>query len=347
MPDAVSHYAAMLANRTLPSDALCLTAVRGLSVDEALARFDAAPRTRATTFTEAGQASISAYPDELPLVVADELDGWVFLAEHGGFHGSLPEVLAALSAGTTAVTAFWNVDVDNTITLARDGRILDAMDFVLDHEPTAELTVHLDGLDFEDPELMCASALAFVERVTGVRLGADWFAEPHRTATITPSWRFESFDPASWLAVNAPEIFDLLPEAGTPVLREIATTAARRACAANGVEDGLSQSRDQLTARLRETHFEALDLRWDRCTPTDPCADPVTRLQADHARRYADTTAERVLVARAHALAAVRACLAEDAITAAAQALINACQADRAHWADLRRQAATRLAGAR
>jgi hypothetical protein len=347
VPDAVSHYAAMLANRTLPSDALCLTAVRGLSVDEALARFDAAPRTRTTTFADAGQASINAYPDELPLVVADELDGWVFLAEHGGFHGSLPEVIAGLSTGTTAAAAFWNVNLDSTLTLARDGRILGATDFVLGDEPTAELAVHLTGLDFEDPELMCASALAFVERVTGVRLDEGWFAEPHRTATITPSWRFESSDPAGWLRVNAPEILDLLPGAATPVLREIATTAARRACAATGVEDGPPHSRDQLTARLRETHFEALDLRWDRSTPTDPHTDPVIRLQADVARRYADTTAERVLIARAHALAAVRVCLAEDAVTAAAQALINACQADRARWPDLRQQTAARLVEAR
>jgi hypothetical protein len=62
----------------------------------------------------------------------------------------------------------------------------------------------------------------------------------------------------------------------------------------------------------------------------------VTRLQVDLVRRYADTTTEHVLVARAHALAAVCARLIKDPITSAVQALINACYADRAHWPRLR-----------
>lgn len=144
-----------------------------------------------------------------------------------------------------------------------------------------------------------------------------------------------------WLATNAPEITDIAPTAGASVLREIATMAASRACTAGCIDDpdiardlsadidGLSaaallQRREQLTDRLREAHFRALNLRWDRCAPPDKQAGHVTQLQTDLARRYADTTAEQVLVARAHALAAVRARLSKDAITSAAQALISA-----------------------
>jgi len=361
--DAVEHYAELLSSEALPSEALCLTAVRGLTIDEVLARFDASPQTRTTTLADAGQASVNAFPDELFLVVADERDGWVFLAEHNGYHGSLPEVLTRVSHGTVAATAYWNVNLDNTIVLAR-GQILGEMDFVEGTEPTADLAIYLDGLNFDDTDIMCASAITFVERVTGVRLDVGWATAPHQTAVITQPSRFESHNPASWLVVNAPEVFDLFRSAETSALREIAAMAASRACTAAAVDDpdiardlstdvdGLSaaallQRREQLTDRLREAHFRALNLRWDRCTPPDQQADRVTRLQADVARRHADTTAEQVLVTRAHALAAVRACLSKDAITSAAQALINACQADRAHWPDLREQAATRLSEAR
>ncbi|SMD25229.1 hypothetical protein [Lentzea albidocapillata] len=84
---------ANLWSEALPSEALCLAGVHGLAINEALTRFDASQSTRTTT-----------------LVVADERDGWVFLAEHNGFHGSLPEVLAGLSNGTVAAAVYWNVD---------------------------------------------------------------------------------------------------------------------------------------------------------------------------------------------------------------------------------------------
>ncbi|MGW4215352.1 DUF6461 domain-containing protein [Lentzea sp. NPDC004789] len=361
--DAVEHYAELLASEALPSEALCLTAVRGLTVVEALARFDAAPRTRTTTLADAGQASVNAFPDELPLVVAGERDGWVFLAEHNGYHGSLPEVLAVLSNGTVAAAVYWNVDFDSTINLARDGQILAEMDFIGHEAPAADLASYLEGLDFEDAERMCAAAIAFLERVTGVRLDANWATSPHLASVITQPKRFKSSDPAGWLATNAPEIADIAPTADASALREIATTAASWACTAAGIHDAdiardlstdvdsvpaavLAQRREQLTDRTREAHFRALNLRWDRCTPPDQDADRVTRLQADVARRHADTTTEHGLIARAHALAAVRARLIKDPITSAAQALINACHADRAQWPQLRDQAAIRLSKA-
>lgn len=358
--DAIEHYAELLTSEALPSEALCLTAVRGLVIDKALARFDAAPQTRTTTLAHAGQASVNAFPDELPLVVADERDGWVFLAEHNGYHGSLPEVLATLSNGTVAATVYWNVDFDSTINLAQDGQILGEMDFIGRQAPTADLAAYLENLDFQDADRMCAAAIAFLERVTGVRLDADWATAPHRASVITQPTKFEDPDPAGWLATNAPEISDIVSAADASVLREIATAAAGRACTAAGIDDSdvardlstdvdgalastLLQRREQLTDHFREEHFRALNLRWDRCTPPDQDADRLTRLQADVARRHADTTAEQLLVARAHALAAVRARLIQDPIISAAHALINACQADRAHWLDLRQHAATRL----
>ncbi|WP_394619486.1 DUF6461 domain-containing protein [Lentzea sp. JNUCC 0626] len=315
MSDAAAHYAALLNAEVLPSEAFCLTAVRGVTIEEALARFDASLLTRPATLAEAGKASVNAYPDDLPVVTASTVGGWVFLAADNGWHGAMPEVLTRLSAGTVATTAYWNVNLDNTLALAEDGRLTE-MDFVLGDEPPRELAELVAGLDFEGDDL-CGAALAFVERVTGVRLDEDWARTRWPTSVISSPTQFETVGPTGWLQVNAPELLEEFPRAAEPVLREVAALAADRACAATGVEDR--------QASVRGTHLQALNLRWDRCGPTPSGADPAT---------------ERLLVTRAHALAAVRACDLDDPFTAAAQALINACQADREHWPELRKLAA-------
>ncbi|OKI29072.1 hypothetical protein A6A25_30450 [Saccharothrix sp. CB00851] len=122
-PDAVDHYVTLLADDgALPSEAFCLTVVRGLSVAEALTRFDAPPSGWTTTLADAGPTSVAAYPDELPLVVADHLDGWTLPAEDNGYHGAQEEVVATLSVGTVAASVHWNVEFDSN--LVPDGDLL-------------------------------------------------------------------------------------------------------------------------------------------------------------------------------------------------------------------------------
>ena len=94
---AVDHYFGLLSADVLLSDSFCLTAVRGLTVDEALERFDAYPGWAVADLAELGERANTAYPDELPTVMADEVDGWVLLAENNGWHGATPSVLRRLS----------------------------------------------------------------------------------------------------------------------------------------------------------------------------------------------------------------------------------------------------------
>jgi hypothetical protein len=129
---AVDHYFGLLSADLVPSDAFCLTAVQGLTVDEALERFDGCPGWAVADLAELGNRAAAVYPDDLPTVVADEVDGWVLLAESNGWHGAKTSVLQRLSAGTVVASAFWNVNRDSTISLARDGEVLAAFDFVID-----------------------------------------------------------------------------------------------------------------------------------------------------------------------------------------------------------------------
>ncbi|MFD8500402.1 DUF6461 domain-containing protein [Amycolatopsis sp. NPDC059657] len=353
-PDAVEHYAEILDNETLPSEALCLTAVRGVSVEQALVRFDAVGSGRAATLDAVGLASVNAFPDELPLVVAGERDGWVILAENNGFQGAQPQVLSRLSEGTVAASVYWNVNLDNAIGLAHDGEALAEFDFVTGAGvPAPELAPFLAELDFEDAELMCAAALACLERVSGVRLDAHWASTPHIASAIVPSERFALPSAAAWLSANTPEVYQAVPDADRRLLREVATIAATRACAAAGVTDphvlgclahdvealpreATQRAYDVLTMLARGEYGQALSLRWDRCGPDGGDRDRDARL-------HADTTEERALTARAHAIAAVRSRYARDPADAVAQTVVNTCHAGRAQWNDTRRELALRL----
>ncbi|MET1072791.1 MAG: DUF6461 domain-containing protein [Umezawaea sp.] len=339
--DAVDHYAALLDGGALPSDALCATVVRGVPVDEALVRYDGFADGREAALAVAGETSVTAFPDRLPLVVADHLDGWTVLVEDNGFHGSRPGVLARLSAGTVAASAYWNVDFDSLLSLARDGRVLAATEFT-DGRPAGDggMAPYLDGLDFSDAHRMCAVALAFLERVSGVRLPADWSTRVRPASVVVDPDEFVV--DSGWLSLNAPALL----AAGRTTSRASAALAATRACAAAGVDDpevreALAaevdpERRAALVARAREDYRSALVLRWERCGPIDRSQDADGDLRTPAERGYADRSQEDGLVARAHAVGAVAALHADDPVDALSSAAYNARQADRRGWPALR-----------
>ncbi|MEU4671636.1 DUF6461 domain-containing protein [Amycolatopsis sp. NPDC023774] len=361
-PDAVQHYVALLGVQAFPAEALCLTAVRGLSVDEALLRFDGFPASRDVSLAVAGQISVNAFPDELAVVVADHRDGWTLLAENNGFHGSRPGVLARLSSGTVAASVYWNVNLASRATLAQDGKVLSAFDFVSGRPPEGEtpkaIGRFLDDLDFDDPYRMCAAALAFLERVSGIRVTSDWSGRSHAASVIVDPTRFEL--PSSWLSINAPDIAAAIPEATRQELRTLVTLVATRACEAASVNDPAVlaaladnadalpeleriQRRDQIAVEAYQDFRHGLELRWNRCRPGDTTLDARARLRAAARRRNADTSHERAVCARAHALAAVCSHLADDPVDALARAMFNACQANRNNWPAMRDELTTRL----
>ncbi|MEV6710739.1 DUF6461 domain-containing protein [Lentzea sp. NPDC051208] len=329
----VDHYFGLLSADVLPSDAFCLTAVQGLTVDEALERFDGYPGWAVADLAELGQRAIAVYPDELPTVIADEVDGWVLLAENNGWHGAKTSVLQRMSAGTVVASAFWNVNRHSMISLARDGQMLAAFDFVIGRERPAALVPHLDGLEFADPYRATAEALAFVERVSGVRLTAEWATGRHPASAVGDLWRFHQSDAVGWLDVNAPEVLAALAVADANDVRSATEMVVSQVC--EGLEtDGAS---------LPQAYRRVLELRWERSRPLDPAMDRIAQLHAAVARRNTVPLEERAAEACAHAIAAGLALQERDPSVALASAMYNACQADRARWPALRAAVRARL----
>jgi hypothetical protein len=261
------------------------------------------------------------------------------LAENNGFHATRPEVLSRLSQGTVAASVFWNVNGSSEASLAQHGRVLAVYDFIIGRQPDGDdpekIAPFLHGLDFDDPYRKCAEGLAFLERVSGVRVTADWAAQPHPVSVIVDLARFELPGVDISLSYAAPDVAAAMPQASRTALRAAAALAATRACQAVGIDDPAvlrsladdadtlpgperAQRREQLAAQARETYRQALELRWDRCQPVD---DPIEMISHEDA-----------LQARAHALGAARDRLAEDPAHALAGAMLNAMQADRERW---------------
>ncbi|ANZ35832.1 hypothetical protein BBK82_06775 [Lentzea guizhouensis] len=323
-PDAVDHYDRLLSSDALPSDSFCLTAVRGLGVDEALTRFGGIPRWREADLGETGVRSVNAYPDELLTVVAGEVSGWVLLAENNGWHGAKADVLQQLSRDTVVASAFWNVNFHSTLSLACGGELLGAFDFVIGTERPDALLPYLDGLAFDDPYRKCAESLAFVERVSGTRLTEEWATTPHQASAIVDLRRFLPKDPTVWLRSNEPELLDWAATASSDDVRAAAAETARAACAA--VDIPAEATLDD----VRRDYTRTLQLRWDRCAPPDPALDRIAQLQASVTRHRTEPAEERLAEKRAHARAAVIAARCDNPVDALAAARCNAVRAGRA-----------------
>jgi Family of unknown function (DUF6461) len=272
MQSVVDHYFRLLSADVLPSDSFCLTAVQGMTVDEALKRFDGYPGWAVAGLAESGQRAIAVYPDELPTVIADEVDGWVLLAENNGWHGTKTSVLRRLSAGTVVSSAFWNVNLDSTISLARGGEVLAAFDFVIGRKPPAALVPHLDGLEFTDPYRMTAEALAFVERVSGVRLTVEWATGRHPASAIGDLWWFHQSDAVGWLDVNAPEVLAALTVAAADDVRSATAHRAEQTfdCDQWCACDYAGRATTSSTA-YEGTACSRKALRWSRPRPPNGC----------------------------------------------------------------------------
>lgn len=302
--DAVTHYAALLRAHPWLDDGLCLTVADTLDLDDAFTRYGGFPSgAPPMTAREMTDRIGRAYPRELALVFGDAQAGWVLLLESPGLEGAQPGVLSRLSATGTAASAYWNVNLTNRVSYARDGAVAATFDIT---EPDLVLgpAPHLldpfrAGLPLDDPDLFKAAALAVLERITGVRIAGEMLARPHPVAVVVPFDRFDLGDPAALLDVRAPDIGALLAGAAPPRARRAARIAARAACVLTAIDtDPLvraalapNAAADRLDTDLRERARQTL---------------------ARELRRHLALSGPAGDIERAFAYAAARACLAAD-----------------------------------
>lgn len=124
-------------------------------------------------------------------VQVDELDGWLVTIEPNGLAAARQDAVTSLSRGGTAVSVFWNVNRVMRFVLARDGVLKRSFDPLLYAVvPVGEPLPDEDGLPFGLPGARPErAALQLAERLTGVRLGADWLVgTPRRTWTTRPEF---------------------------------------------------------------------------------------------------------------------------------------------------------------
>jgi hypothetical protein len=172
---AVDHYKKFLRDHLyLAETGFCWTVVQPtsgeLSVPEVASRF--APQVEWVEVP-------SHETIEEGVIQAGRAGGSVFLFERNGFEGSRPEVLRRLSEGARAAGVFWNVNFDNSVDYAVNGRLLTSLDAMFPDNRHGEQPEALDDWLFPLGDLLSvdwrASAMAIVEMATGSRLETDFF----------------------------------------------------------------------------------------------------------------------------------------------------------------------------
>jgi hypothetical protein len=118
------------------------------------------------------------------LAQSDRLGEWDVIIEPNGWAASDPETVAALSTNGVAVNAFWNVNAVVTFSLARMGALIRSFDALLYNDDGQPLPEERD-LDW-GVGAPRASALALMERITGMPLEHDWLLDTPRRSFVVP-----------------------------------------------------------------------------------------------------------------------------------------------------------------
>ena len=161
-------------------EAYCFTAVVGLDPDETVRRLGGDPgATQARTFDECFWAA-----EGPQWTLVDRVEPGVLVAEHNGWRAE--EVAESLSRGARLACFFRNVQAVMHFVYAVDGQVVAEFDPLVDRLARWEaIASELDGLRFG---LFAAesSALALLERLTGVRVRPTWLAIRHPAVALPP-----------------------------------------------------------------------------------------------------------------------------------------------------------------
>ncbi len=172
------------------SDAYCVTFARGLGETELLRRFEADLSLARLIPGDDYEAleELGMFGD---VIQVGWCNGWAFAYEDNGFAGTLPEVLRRISAGTTVVSVFRNINAVTRFSYAEDGALLTSFEpFDLPSEDTspqvqellrkAKATLESDedgSYDSEDEYYDSVEAMFALAEAAGVRFEATAMTE--------------------------------------------------------------------------------------------------------------------------------------------------------------------------
>lgn len=309
----VARAQAVLTDAPVLAEALCITAVN-LEADVALARYGGAWLGESLTIEDALELETLAYPRYLRLAVSLARPPWTLVIEPSGTQGTQPQTLQTLSDRASAVNLFWNINLRARCRYWRQQVELASFE-LLDTQPGILADPWLQqlrrGLTFDDPDLFKAEALVLLERITGVAL--DWTSASHPAAVVIAADHFTLADPQWLLSTRAPDLHDTDPVR----LDTLAAQAVDLTLRTAGVDPRSLQDRpDTLLAEARELAGQHM-------------------VSFAHSLRTGGPTQDTYL-RQAHAIAAARARLANDATERTAGALVHAIDATPGGWPPLR-----------
>ncbi|WP_327337338.1 DUF6461 domain-containing protein [Streptomyces sp. NBC_01324] len=165
------------------AEAYCFTLVRGLSPGELMSRLEGRPEARLQGIAAVVDAAFAQYDLEegdRQLVAMTTVGTWTLLIEPNGYLGVTEEQALSVSAGTSWISHFSNINAVGTFLWAEDQVLRLCFDpmFPEDRwgaEPDELLDV-MEGIGFhfddDDPEtdLSAPAAFALAEHLTGVAI---------------------------------------------------------------------------------------------------------------------------------------------------------------------------------
>lgn len=223
-------------------DAGCVTLARYGDVAAVARAFGGDPE-RGRRLSLAAAADLSPGSPEDAWVALRSAGTWVLAVEVNGWQGSRPEVLERVSAGTLAVSSYWNVNGTTRFCYAAGGRQLVEFDALFpdrrygdDPDCLEELRA---GLPWDQPELPPVM-LALAARVTGLALGPELFDGDFDVVPVEPLLEAirSELDPGhAALTYDDPPVAWALRHGRAQIQRDVALTAARYAAQVTGLAD--------------------------------------------------------------------------------------------------------------
>lgn len=176
----MDHYRRMLDDAPYLREALCLTYASGLDRPGLIRAFGGDPAATMPRRDISDRLGQNHYTEVPAALLVAEIGLWQIGLEVNGYQGSRTEVLRRAAAGGEALSVYWNVNAHSALTYAVGGRTSFGFDMLRPEDrygpDAAEVDAHVAGLPFglhNDADWR-AAGLALAERITGVRLPADF-----------------------------------------------------------------------------------------------------------------------------------------------------------------------------